>query len=345
MADIVAGRTFGADRRGTTALLFGLLLVPIVVAVGAGFDLTRDTTFRSALQAAADQAALAGASAYTAASAQASAVASATAYMTAAEAGLPANSGVSFAVATAPVTGAGGATTGYTVSVTATASVATTLMAIAIPAMANTVTATALNPVVTFNASLGSWKSSAWDSNTIYWYVVPADGSLPASSDLHELFSNASAPPASLPSITLTGGQTIGFALQNITGGLRGYGPNQYGSPQGHTNWLYSQESPPSLSAYPTEPKNCALQVIAATTADPNPAETPGSCSAATPALGTVNCAQAMGQTIYFFWNDMGGSTDDYDYNDAQYSLTCGAPQSATTASSSAVPTGVVLIR
>jgi Flp pilus assembly protein TadG len=339
-------RRLGADQRGVTAVTFGLLLVPILVSVGAGVDLTRDTTFRTALQSAADSAAIAGAAAYVDASSASKAVSVATAYIQQAEAGLPANNGVTFSVTTKVLTNTSGQTTGYTVSVSASGSVATTLMSVAMSSMPNSVSATALDPMVTINATLGNWKSSAWDANTIYWYIVPSNGSLPKTSDLHALFTNTSKPPTSLPPISLTAGQTIGFALKNVTGGLHPYGSNGYGSPQGHANWLYSQLSPPSLSAYPTEANNCALQVVAATASDPTPTETPGSCSPKTPAFGTVSCNEAAGQTIFYFWNDMGGGTDDYDYNDAQYSLTCsGSSSGSLLASNGSNATTVVLIR
>ena len=334
---------FRADRRGTVAVLTGLMILPLMFSAGIAVDLTRATGFRAALQNAADSAALAGAAAYTDAAQATAATAVATAYLQQAEAGLPPNRGVSFTVTPAVLTNAAGQTAGYTVSVTAQAQVATTLMSLVVASMPAVARATAENPVVTINATLGNWKSSAWDANTIYWYVVPPNGALPAAADLHALFTNTGPAPTTLPSIQVTAAQKIGFALQNVTGGIQGYGANQYGSPQGQTNWLYSQLSPPSASAYPTEPRNCALEVAVATAADPTPTQTGGSCSSATPALGTVSCAQAAGETIFYFWNDMGGSADDYDYNDAQYSLTCAAPPATTQTVASAAPTTVVL--
>ncbi|MGC8477779.1 MAG: pilus assembly protein TadG-related protein [Acetobacteraceae bacterium] len=335
------------DRRAGVALLTALGMVPMLLSVGIAIDFYRVAAFRIALQNAADSAALAGAAVYTATGQSAAATRTANAYMTQAEATLPANDGVTFTATPGTNTNNAGTATGYTVAVTASANVPTTVMSLITPSISTSVSAGAVNPEVTITASLGNWKSSAWDANTIYWYVVPSDGSLPTSSDLHEIFTNQGNAPSSLPSITVTAGQTIGFALKNVTGGIRGYGSNQYGSRQGHTNWFYSQLSPPSADAYPTEPSNCSLEVIVATSADPNPTETAGSCSAATPANGTLNCQQLPGQTVYYFWNDMGGGVDDKDYNDAQYSITCpGAPSSAVSASAggtAAGPTSVVL--
>ena len=334
---------FAADRRGTVAVLTGLMVLPLMFSAGVAVDLTRATAFRAALQNAADSAALAGAAAYVDAAHASAATAAATAYLQQAEAGLPPNRGVSFTVTPAVLTNAAGQTTGYTMTVAAQAQVATTLMSLAVASMPAVARATAENPVVTVNATLGNWKSSAADANTIYWYVVPPNGALPAAADLHALFTNTGPAPTTLPAIQVTASQKIGFALRNVTGGITGYGPNQYGSPQGQTNWLYSQLSPPSASAYPTLAQNCALEVAVATTTNPTPTQTGGSCSAATPALGTISCAEAAGQTVFYFWNDMGGSTDDYDYNDAQYSLTCTAPPATTQTVAAAAPTTVVL--
>ena len=340
---MLATNPLRTDRRAGVALLTALGMVPMLLSAGIAIDLSRVTAFRIALQNAADSAALAGAAVYSSSGKSSAAVTAANDYMTRAEADLPINDGVTFKATPGTQTNSSGATTGYTVSVTASAAVPTTLMSMVTPSVSTSVAARALNPEVSISASLGNWKSSAWDANSIYWYVVPSDGSLPTSADMHELFTNDGPQPTSLPSITITAGQTIGFALKNVTGGIQGYGPNQYGSQQGHTNWIYSQLSPPSKSAYPSEPANCSLEVVVATSEDSSPTETAGSCSSATPANATLNCQQLPGQTIYYFWNDMGGSIDDKDYNDAQYSVTCQAPAASNNATASAAPTSVVL--
>ncbi len=331
-----------ADRHGGVATLTAIAMLPLVLSTGIAIDLARVAQFRIALQGAADSAALAGAAVYTSTGNAAAAKSVAIAYMTQAEAALPRNQGVSYTVIPNTATNATGNTTGYTVAVAASAAVPTTFMSLVVPSVGTSVNAGALNPEITITASLGNWKSSAWDANTIYWYVVPPGGGLPAAAALHQVFTNTAPAPKSLPPITITAGQSIGFALKNVTGGIHGYGSNQYGSPQGHANWIYSQLSPPSAHAYPTEPHDCSLQVVAATAANPNPTETPGSCSAATPLNATLNCAQMPGKTVYYFWNDMGGGRDDLDYNDAQYSMTCpGSPGGSSVAS--AAPTNVVL--
>ena len=331
-----------ADRRGGVATLTAIAMLPLLLSTGIAIDLARVAQFRIALQGAADSAALAGAAVYTGTGNAAAAKSVAIAYMTQAEAALPRNDGVSYTVTPDTATDTSGKTTGYTVAVAASAAVPTTFMSLVVPSVGTSVNAGALNPEITITASLGNWKSSAWDANTIYWYVVPPGGGLPAASALHMVFTNTAPAPKSLTPITITAGQSIGFALKNVTGGIHGYGPNQYGSPQGHTNWLYSQLSPPAAQAYPTVARNCALQVVAATAANPTPTQTPGSCAAATPANATLNCAQMPGKTVYYFWNDMGGGRDDFDYNDAQYSMTCPASPGGSSVAS-ATPTGVVL--
>lgn len=54
--------SFGADRRGNVAMIFGLTLIPIMLTVGAAVDYTRYVTTRAALQEATDSATLAVAS-------------------------------------------------------------------------------------------------------------------------------------------------------------------------------------------------------------------------------------------------------------------------------------------
>jgi Flp pilus assembly protein TadG len=51
-------KSFWDDRRGGTAILFGLMLLPLMAAVGAAVDYSRAANVRTAMQAAADAAAL-----------------------------------------------------------------------------------------------------------------------------------------------------------------------------------------------------------------------------------------------------------------------------------------------
>jgi Flp pilus assembly protein TadG len=41
------------------------------------------------------------------------------------------------------------------------------------------------------------------------------------------------------------------------------------------------------------------------------------------------SCGQLGNQAVYYEWNDMGGGTDDYDYNDAEFGFYCGTGSGA----------------
>src|SRR5882762_3176190 len=51
-------KTFSSDQHGGVAILFGLLLLPVMAAVGAAIDYSRAANVRTAMQSAADAAAL-----------------------------------------------------------------------------------------------------------------------------------------------------------------------------------------------------------------------------------------------------------------------------------------------
>src|SRR5215469_5105025 len=94
-----------ANDRGTVAVLLGILLIPLAVAVGAGIDYGRAVQIRSELQNAVDAAALSGASAYTAPSAQSTAQSLAQSYVTKGTSTLPANVTVKSTTVTPSSTG------------------------------------------------------------------------------------------------------------------------------------------------------------------------------------------------------------------------------------------------
>ena len=56
-------RCVGYDNRGNVALFFGLMLVPLLFAVGGGIDYARGTQARLMLQSIVDSAAISGAAA------------------------------------------------------------------------------------------------------------------------------------------------------------------------------------------------------------------------------------------------------------------------------------------
>ncbi|MDE2228686.1 MAG: hypothetical protein KGL11_06560 [Alphaproteobacteria bacterium] len=241
------------DTRGNVALLLGLILIPLAVAIGAGVDYGRAVEIRSTLQSAVDAAALAGASAYTAPSAQSTATALAQDYVTKGTAAVPSNVTVKSTTVTPGTTG-GGNNVAYTMYVSVTVSVPTTFMSFYEKAITVTASATAKNPVVTANFNTGSFVSYACDTNEVYWYVVPAKGGVPDASAMNLLWSNNNANPPSTVTFNVAASAKIGFAIQNVTGarpanlGGCNYGNNMYGSQPGDTQWLYSSLSPPSAS-------------------------------------------------------------------------------------------------
>src|SRR5438128_15525 len=121
-------RRFIAHRDGAVGITFAVSLIALVPAVGTAIDYGRAVQFKTALQNAADNAALAGASAYISSSTASNAQAIAANYMNAAIALLPANNGVTSPTPTTNVLTSSGQTTGYTVTATASGSIATTFM-------------------------------------------------------------------------------------------------------------------------------------------------------------------------------------------------------------------------
>jgi Flp pilus assembly protein TadG len=321
---------FAGDERGGLAAWFAVMLVPLLFFAGVGLDLSRGYNQKAELQGAVDAAALAGAGLYTSAAALATATAGATTYMNnfKASSGLTA---LSFTVTPGTVT-TGSSVTLYKMTVAATSQITNTLMAMAQKTQVVNATATAQNPVYNITISAANFNSSAADLDTISYYVVPPDNSLPTTTTL--LYSNASTNNASSITIQLTASQRIGFLLTNTTGGkpvttcilficttiTSNYGFNQYGGSYGTTHLFYSHLYPPSRIAYPGNPSNnCSLQVLTNSAAPQA-----GSCLNTLSQYSTVNCVQSSGLTLYFYWNDMGGPLiDDKDFNDATYVVSC----------------------
>ena len=55
-------RRLPGDDKGAVAIIFGLMIIPLVLAIGVGVDYARAVQFKAQLQSATDSAALAGAS-------------------------------------------------------------------------------------------------------------------------------------------------------------------------------------------------------------------------------------------------------------------------------------------
>jgi hypothetical protein len=82
--------------------------------------------------------------------------------------------------------------------------------------------------------------------------------------------------------------------------------------------------------------QNCNLYVqVSSSPVTGTTAPSSGSCFSSLPQYASPSCSQLNGQYANFYWNDMGGVTDDKDYNDAEISISCsgisGNGNSATT--------------
>ncbi|MGH6994909.1 MAG: pilus assembly protein TadG-related protein [Stellaceae bacterium] len=245
-------RSLNRDADGTVAVLFGLLMIPLIVAVGVGVDYGRAAEIRATLQSAVDAAALAGASAYTSPSAETSATTLAQNYVANTTATMPSGVAVVSTSVTPGTTGSGN-NVAYTMSVSAKLSVPSMFLAVVRGPITVSASATAQNPVVAASFSMGGFVSYACDINEIYWYIVPASGGVPDASALNLLWSNNTESPTTTGTFNVAASAKIGFAIENITGardsslGGCNYGNNMYGSQPGDTQWLYSSLQPPSL--------------------------------------------------------------------------------------------------
>ena len=213
----VARSGFRDDRRGGVAVWFGIGAVALLFFAGSGVDLARAINQQAEIQGAADAAALAGAGAYTGPATLAAATAAATNYMAQFKtaSGL---TGLTYTVTPGTNTSSGSVSV-YTMTVKASATIANTLMAMASKSTTVAVTATAQNPVYNITITMAGFSSSAVDTNTISYYTVPADGSVPTSTTL--LYSNAANSTATSGSqvVKLTASQKLGFMLTNTTDG------------------------------------------------------------------------------------------------------------------------------
>jgi Flp pilus assembly protein TadG len=354
-------RLAGRGRCGNVALIFALTAPALLASLGAGVDFALAVQFRTSLQNAVDSAALAGAAVYISSTTSSTATTVADNYMNLNITNLPTNTGVSYTVATASTSSS------YNVTVTANANVQTTFMYMFIKSIPISATATAADYVVNAIFNTGSFTSSASDLNRIFWYVVPSNGTVPtwnsgnfpngvfADGTFTELYSNGSSnlPPSNNSTFQIASGAQIGFAFVNVTGGLNNYGNNQYGGTPGSTHVFYSSLAIPNdssntpggytnASLYDTGTiQNCSLQTAQVTNPNSPPGvPNAGHCSTTTQTNADPTCNQLGSQTWKYFWNDMGGGTDDFDYNDGEYTFSC----SSGSGSSGTGQTGVVLI-
>ncbi len=380
---------FLRETRSVVALQFSLFIVPLVLSVGGAVDYSRAVHYTAELQGVADSAALAAAMLWQGGTTTAATTAASN-YITAGVSKLQSNATVTPTVVTSAPT------TGYQVDVTLSANLPTSFLGIIQPTIPVTVYSTALNPnpfghfcagAVTATTALcastaTAFSAGAADTNTVYWYIVPADGSMPADSALTQLWTNASGANNNPQPIPLDANQRIGFAMRNTTGNYgqtcTGSGgnrkctnnTNQYGSTNGTTHTFYSHLVPPSNSSKgytgvgaTNNPNNvnsingatgnnCSM-LVTVNTAITDITTTPpfsGSCPAYNNATATQyaapTCSQLGSKLITFYFNDLGGTTDDKDFNDAVFTYYCGGNGTGATGSTGAsVARSVVLIK
>lgn len=220
-------RRLWGDRRGNVAIIMAATAIPVVIAVGAGVDLSRMARTKATLQNAADAAALAGATLYTSAGQSTVAQTNAQSYfdkyalggdiatssrtVTPAQSNSTSSSSTSSsrsvtvsATATLPTTFGGLVGLGtMTVNATAVAGTVTTT-----PAPTTTITPLPQTPVVQLGTGGGSpsqllspspSKSTAADWNSVYIYGVPKGSngqydytSFPPLAQFYEIGSNCS---------------------------------------------------------------------------------------------------------------------------------------------------------
>jgi len=266
---------FCSDQRGNVAMIFGLAAIPILGVMGVAVDYTRATNFRVVLQSAVDASALAGATE----TSDDAATGTIGAFMSATLPGGLSPNDVTYSLDFQT----------DAITVSANAKVPTTVASLFADEMPVSVSATASRgePVRLLDIAVTNFNADASDANSIYWYIVPEDGGLPADEDLHLLLSNDPANPAPpIPDAIQIGVEDqIGFAMFNVTGGIHPYGNNSYGQPVGSVNKFYSQETPENLHE-----------------------------------AGNSDCSYG---TVEHAWDDNGGGSDDNDYNDAVYDFSC----------------------
>jgi Flp pilus assembly protein TadG len=331
------------DRRGVAAIMFATLLVPMFWVIGAAVDYARLEQFKSQLQATVDSAALSGAAAYVTASDSSTAQTIATNYVTSNVNELPPHVGtITPSVSATQLTT--GANQGYTVSVSVTSKIGTTFLRIFSSTLSASASALAVNPKVTITVSLNGFKSDAGDANTLYYWQVQASSptTVPSTSTFsssNELASNKNSSNPNVNINNMSATQNLGIAMQNVTGGNSGYyGCTQYQTASGEstksqcylqTQWFFSNIEPPSdnsnnVSGYQKESENCSI-ITALTTSAPTSLTPPssGKCFTSAASHSYFSCSQLNGEYLTFYWNDMGGTTDDKDYNDAEISINC----------------------
>lgn len=289
------------DRRGTVAVMVAVSAVPIMIAVGAGIDVSRLAGARATLQNAADAAALAGAGLYTSADQSTTAQNSAQAYFDR----YARSTDLTVSTRTATAAPASNNASLLTVTVSVAATMPTTFARlIGVNTMnlnARSVAAIpSAQPVIVLGAGGGSYsqvlaasgvKSTAADWNSVYMYGVPKSGStprydlFPPLSQFYEVGSNCNEKTDAnwTPSSPCNGGfgaiapqntnfnipqdQPIAFMFVNMNNGMfplganGNYGPNQYGSKPSYYQLMTTATM--SLEQSPSQITDRSVSIIA----------------------------------------------------------------------------------
>lgn len=332
--------------------MFALLAIPMILAVGAAIDYGRVYVAAKNMQSVVDAAALAGAEVFTASEQEAFAIATAQAYFTKGLSSLPDYAGASAATITTQPTDNCDDGAAERITVTATVTVATTLMGVAIPSMTVDLSATAANPQVKFYLDVVNFDFSAeaGDLDGLYWFKVPADGSSPLPGDLEFIINNMTATAPTTITACISSAQKIGFSFSvSPAGKFHYYNVNTYGGRYGQTYYYHSTLFPPSKEAYPAWPHDGALQIVDVASDGSYPPPTTSTFSppgthgygyfpanaqpmAAVASTGAVSCAGLAGRAIHLYWNDMGpnddpelvpNAYDDFNYTDGEITFGC----------------------
>ena len=367
-------------KRGTVGVTVALALIPLILATGAAVDFTRIEIVKRSLQSVVDGAALAGASTLALSPNSTGAIAIATDYFNKGTAPLVAVATIGNPVVSVPnsvtVTVSTTATLSYTLMSLISSGISIPVTATAEgPAYTLQVTKTG-----GFSSSADDSNSIYYYPVAASGTVPTSTSSMTLLfTNDKSIDPNYQTDNASPKAISIGANDSVGFALVNKTGGITGYGSNAYGAKQGSTHYFYSSLASPTSAAYSTEGtfytgtqsttmKNgkstttCSTTAITttsttyaalgSTTCYPHPCTTlrnkvvlennllvDSACSTSATAVRT--CAQLQANPLDFSWNDLGGPSDDFDYNDADYRVTC-VPSSDSTANQ---PRAVILTR
>jgi len=243
-------QAFRMARRGAIAVLFAVMMIPLILATGAAVDFARLEVLRTSLQSVVDGAALAGASALCLSTGSTSAVTVAKDYFTQGVTSLATTATVSSPAVTVPST--------IQVTVKATATLQYSFMNLIGSTLSVPVTASAEGPAYQLQVTKsGGFTSTAYDADSIYFYTVTGGTPPSSTASMTLLFTNDSsldpnwaADNATAKAIRIGANDSVGFALINRTGARTGYGNNGYGAVPGSTHMFYSSLAVPSSIAY-----------------------------------------------------------------------------------------------